>query len=132
MHTVFFFMALNILTKYLLHLPQAALQVNLAELETKSSGRTGQVEELKANQIRDAAPLRPRVTRPLVTPIPEGNSILGVIYGVLLWADMNAATPLMARWRSVITLARPPPKPCSWHNRSLMASRRASKLCTRR
>ena len=28
------------------------------------------------------------------TPFPEGKSILGVIYGVLLSADMNAATPL--------------------------------------
>ena len=32
-------------------------------------------------------------------------SILGVIYGVLLWADMNAATPLGALGRSVISLA---------------------------
>ena len=31
---------------------------------------------------------------PYYYPIPRGNSILGVIYGVLLWADMNAATPL--------------------------------------
>ena len=27
-------------------------------------------------------------------PIPRGKIILGVIYGLLLWADMNAATPL--------------------------------------
>ena len=38
-------------------------------------------------------------------PFPEENSILGVIYGVLRWADMNAATPLGARGRSVISLA---------------------------
>ena len=30
--------------------------------------------------------------------------MLGVIYGVLLWADMNAATPLVARGRSVMSL----------------------------
>jgi hypothetical protein len=33
---------------------------------------------------------------PRTTPSPEEKSILGVIYGVLLWADMNAATPLGA------------------------------------
>ena len=32
--------------------------------------------------------------RPRTTPFPEYKSILGVIYGVLLWADRNAATPL--------------------------------------
>ena len=41
--------------------------------------------------------------RPHATPLPEEKSILGVIYGVLLWADMNAATPLGARGRSVRT-----------------------------
>ena len=35
-------------------------------------------------------------------PFPRVKSILGVIYGVLLWADMNTATPLGARGRSVI------------------------------
>ena len=39
------------------------------------------------------------------TPFPSEKSILGVIYRVLLWADMNAATPLGARGRSVISLA---------------------------
>ena len=34
-------------------------------------------------------PLRPRTT-----PFPEEKSTFGVIYVVLLWADMNAATPL--------------------------------------
>ena len=29
-------------------------------------------------------------------PITRWNSIPGVIYGVLLWADINAATPLGA------------------------------------
>ena len=38
--------------------------------------------------------------RPRTTPSLEENSILGVIYGVLLWADMNAATPPGARGRS--------------------------------
>ena len=42
-------------------------------------------------------PLRPRTT-----PFPEENSILGVIYGVLLWADMNAATPPGSRGRSAL------------------------------
>ena len=46
-------------------------------------------------------PLRPRTT-----PFPEEKSTLGVIYGVLLWADMNAATPLGAWGRSVISLDR--------------------------
>ena len=32
--------------------------------------------------------------RPRTTPFPEENYKLGVIYGVLLWADMNAAAPL--------------------------------------
>ena len=46
-----------------------------------------------AKQVRQipAAALRPRTT-----PFPEGKSTLVVIYGVLLWADMNAATPLGA------------------------------------
>ena len=52
---------------------------------------------LKANS--SCCPLRPRTT-----PFPEEKSILGVIYGVLLWADMNAATPLGAWGRSVICL----------------------------
>ena len=43
--------------------------------------------------------------RPHTTPLPEETSLLGVIYGVLLWADMNAATPLGARGRSVISFA---------------------------
>ena len=46
-------------------------------------------------------PLRPRTT-----PFPEEESILGVVYGVLLWADMNAATPLGARGRSGMSLGR--------------------------
>ena len=36
------------------------------------------------------------------TPPPEEISILGVIYGVLLWADMNAATPPGSRGRSAL------------------------------
>ena len=40
------------------------------------------------------------------TPFPEVKSILGVIYGVLLWADMNAATPLGAWGRSGMSLDR--------------------------
>ena len=43
----------------------------------------------KANP--SCCPLRPRTA-----PFPEKKSILGVIYGVLLWADINAATPLGA------------------------------------
>ena len=42
--------------------------------------------------------------RPRTTPFPEGNSIRGVIYGVLLWAGMNAASPLGAWVRSVMSL----------------------------
>ena len=40
--------------------------------------------------------------RPRTTPPPEENSILGVIYAVLLWADMNAATPPGSRGRSAL------------------------------
>ena len=47
--------------------------------------------------ISAAAPMRPRTT-----PFPEEKIILGVIYGVLRWADINAATPLGAWGRSVI------------------------------
>ena len=36
-------------------------------------------------------------------PFPRGKSILGVIYEVLLWADINAATLLGVRERSVIS-----------------------------
>ena len=44
--------------------------------------------------------------RPHTTPfLQEKSFILGVIYGILLWADMNAATPLGARGRSVMSLA---------------------------
>ena len=39
-------------------------------------------------------------------PIPRGKSILGVKNEVLLWADMNAATPLVARGCSVMSLGR--------------------------
>ena len=42
-------------------------------------------------QFQLLPPLRPRTT-----PFPEEKSIPGVICGVLLWADMNAATPLGA------------------------------------
>ena len=44
--------------------------------------------------------------RPHTTPRLEEKSILGVIYGVLLWYGMNAATPLGARGRSVMSLGR--------------------------
>ena len=47
-------------------------------------------------------PLRP--LRPRTTPFLEERYIVGVIYGVLLLADMNAATPLGAWERSVISL----------------------------
>ena len=59
---------------------------------------------LWSRQIPAAAPA------PRTTPFPEEKSILGVIYGVLLWADMNAATPLGAWGRSVIPLdgTKPP------------------------
>ena len=40
------------------------------------------------------------------TPFPEEKSVLRVLYGVLLWAGMNAATPLGAWGRgSVMSLA---------------------------
>ena len=42
--------------------------------------------------------------RPHTTPFPEENPILGVIYGVLLVADTNAATPLGAWGCSVMSL----------------------------
>ena len=52
------------------------------------------------NANPSCCPLRPRTT-----PCLEEKSTPGVIYGVLLWAGMNAATPLGALWRSVISLA---------------------------
>ena len=63
----------------------------------KHGGGGAMVFTVKANP--SCCPLRPRTT-----PFPEEKSILGVIYGVLLWADMNAATPLGARGRSVMSL----------------------------
>ena len=56
-------------------------------------------EQEPPRKISAAAPYTPYY------PIPRGNSILGVIYGVLLWADMNAATPLGARGCSVTAVA---------------------------
>ena len=52
--------------------------------------------------------------RPHATPFPEEKSMPGVIYGVLLWAGMNAATPLGARGRSVISLAFLPTHALCW------------------
>ena len=48
-------------------------------------------------QMSAAAPCDPVLPLP-----PEENSILGVIYGGLLWADMNAATPPGSRGRSAL------------------------------
>ena len=45
----------------------------------------------KANSSSSPPPHPPRTI-----PFLEGKSITGVTYGVLLWADMNAATPLGA------------------------------------
>ena len=56
----------------------------------------------KARQNQAAAPCAP-----VLPYFPEEKSILGVIYGVLLWADMNAATPLGAWGRSVMSLEGP-------------------------
>ena len=42
------------------------------------------------------------ILRPRTTPFPEEISIPWVIYGGLLWADMNAATPPGSRGRSVL------------------------------
>ena len=44
--------------------------------------------------------------RPRTTPSPEEKSMLGLMYGVLLWASINAATPLGARGCSVIDVER--------------------------
>ena len=62
--------------------------------------RTYLSDQAQPNVNSGCCPLRPRTT-----PSPEERSILGVIYGVLLWADMNAATPLGAWGRYVISLA---------------------------
>ena len=43
-------------------------------------------------------------SQPHTTPFTEEKSILGVTYGVLLWADTNAATPLGAWACSVMSL----------------------------
>ena len=52
----------------------------------------------------------------MLPPFPEEKFILGVIYGGLLWADMNAATPLGARGRSVISLVMLPAA-CALHQK---------------
>ena len=41
---------------------------------------------------------------PILSHSQRGKSILGVIHGVLLWADINAANPLWAWGRSVMSL----------------------------
>ena len=59
----------------------------------------------KENPNPSCCPLSPRTT-----PFPDEKAILGVIYGVLLGADMNGATPLGAWGCSVmalISLVRP-------------------------
>ena len=56
------------------------------------------IHTYKANS--SCCPLRPHTT-----PFSEEKPIPGVIYGVLLWADMNAATPLGAWGRSAMSLA---------------------------
>ena len=79
---------------------------NLASKQ-KANELLGFVEQGDATQVNPSCcTLRPRTT-----PSPEENSILGVIYVVLLWADMNTATPLGARGRSVIGGGNAVPKP---------------------
>ena len=46
------------------------------------------------------------LSAPPYYPFPRGKYILGVIYGVSLWPDMNAGTPLGALGRSVMSLER--------------------------
>ena len=53
--------------------------------------RWGLPEPRMRKAYSSSCPLRPRTT-----PSPEEKIILGVIYGVLLWAGMNAAAPLGA------------------------------------
>ena len=53
----------------------------------------GSMQHTVSRQIPAAASAPPYES----TPFPRGKSTLGVIYGVLLWADMNAATPLGRR-----------------------------------
>ena len=76
----------------------------LLGVRVRVSGRRGQqleatTAQLRPGQIPAAAPMRPRTT-----PFPVEKSILGVIYGVILWADMHAATPLGAWDCSVMSL----------------------------
>ena len=63
--------------------------------------------------------------RPRTTPSLEEKSILGVLYGVLLWADMNAATPPGSRGRSALYADR-----CceGWCRRQGCSGRRARVL----
>ena len=49
----------------------------------------------QGHRIASCCPLRPHTTA-----LPD-KTYIGVIYGVLLWADMNAATPSGAWGRSV-------------------------------
>ena len=53
--------------------------------------------------------------RPRTTPSLEENSMLGVIYGVLLWADMNAATPGGGAQRSCQPAVKPHILPLVWN-----------------
>ena len=63
-------------------------------------------EQPRGTLIEGKATLSCCLLFPRTTPFPEEKSIPGVIYGVLLWADMNAATPLGARGCCVISLGR--------------------------
>ena len=63
------------------------------------SGRRYAEAQWAARYIQADAPMRP-----CTTPLPEETSIPGVIYGVLLLADMHAATPLGAWGRPVMSL----------------------------
>ena len=79
------------------HCPPSTKQYRLAlplySSTTNCSGQTGGAggscngDIIQANP--NCCPLRPHTT-----PFQEEKIILGVIYGVSLWADMNAATPL--------------------------------------
>ena len=77
-----------------------------AALKQFAASSTGK----KTNASLNFEPVSVQGKSQLLPPAPPyyaERSLPGVIYGVLLWADMNTATPLGAWGRSVISLAVP-------------------------
>ena len=72
-----------------------------AKAAGRGQRRPGYHQDLRQGKIPAAAPCAP-----VLTLSQRKKFILGVLYGVLLWADMDAATPLGASGRAVMPLAQ--------------------------